>query len=297
MSTATSEQNLIQIKVENLSKVFDRKLVVNDISFTTKQGQIVGFLGPNGAGKTTTMRMITGFLKPSNGNVYINDIDILTNPVEAKKQFGYLPEGVPSYLDMKVYAFLKFIASIRGYKGSKLYDCLDRVIHQVNLQEVLNKQVDKLSKGFKRRVGLAQAILHNPPILILDEPTDGLDPNQKHEVRQLIKSMANDKVIILSTHILEEVEAICSRVIVISAGKIIADGTPVELSNQSNRHTVKLTIKHSGDNGNIDIPSLHQQLSQVVLQKNLELVKLHTDSGELEEFFRKITTSNYQGVN
>lgn len=297
MSTATSEQNLIQIKVENLSKVFDRKLVVNDISFTTKQGQIVGFLGPNGAGKTTTMRMITGFLKPSNGNVYINDIDILTNPVEAKKQFGYLPEGVPSYIDMKVYDFLKFIASIRGYKGSKLYDCLDRVIHQVNLQEVLNKQVDKLSKGFKRRVGLAQAILHNPPILILDEPTDGLDPNQKHEVRQLIKSMANDKVIILSTHILEEVEAICSRVIVISAGKIIADGTPVELSNQSNRHTVKLTIKHSGDNGNIDIPSLHQQLSQVVLQKNLELVKLHTDSGELEEFFRKITTSNYQGIN
>lgn len=297
MSTATSEQNLIQIKVENLSKVFDRKLVVNDISFTTKQGQIVGFLGPNGAGKTTTMRMITGFLKPSNGNVYINDIDILTNPVEAKKQFGYLPEGVPSYLDMKVYDFLKFIASIRGYKGSKLYDCLDRVIHQVNLEEVLNKQVDKLSKGFKRRVGLAQAILHNPPILILDEPTDGLDPNQKHEVRQLIKSMANDKVIILSTHILEEVEAICSRVIVISAGKIIADGTPVELSNQSNRHTVKLTIKHSGDNGNIDIPSLHQQLSQVVLQKNLELVKLHTDSGELEEFFRKITTSNYEGVN
>ena len=264
MSTATSEQNLIQIKVENLSKVFDRKLVVNDISFTTKQGQIVGFLGPNGAGKTTTMRMITGFLKPSNGNVYINDIDILTNPVEAKKQFGYLPEGVPSYLDMKVYDFLKFIASIRGYKGSKLYDCLDRVIHQVNLEEVLNKQVDKLSKGFKRRVGLAQAILHNPPILILDEPTDGLDPNQKHEVRQLIKSMANDKVIILSTHILEEVEAICSRVIVISAGKIIADGTPVELSNQSNRHTVKLTIKHSGDKGNIDIPSLHQQLSQVV---------------------------------
>lgn len=297
MSTATSEQNLIQIKVENLSKVFDRKLVVNDISFTTKQGQIVGFLGPNGAGKTTTMRMITGFLKPSNGNVYINDIDILTNPVEAKKQFGYLPEGVPSYLDMKVYDFLKFIASIRGYKGSKLYDCLDRVIHQVNLQEVLNKQVDKLSKGFKRRVGLAQAILHNPPILILDEPTDGLDPNQKHEVRQLIKSMANDKVIILSTHILEEVDAICSRAIVISAGKIIADGTPVELSNQSNRHTVKLTIKRSGDNGNIDIPSLHQQLSQVVLQKNLELVKLHTDSGELEEFFRKITTSNYEGVN
>ncbi len=293
----TSDANLIQIQVENLSKAFDNKLVVNDISFTATQGQIVGFLGPNGAGKTTTMRMITGFLQPTSGSVYVNGINILKDAVQAKKQFGYLPEGAPSYAEMGVYDFLKFIASIRGYTGAKLLECLDQVINQVNLQEVLGKPIDKLSKGFKRRVGLAQAILHNPPILILDEPTDGLDPNQKYEIRELIKTMAKDKVIILSTHILEEVEAVCTRAMVIATGKIIADGTPMELANQANRHTVKLTIKHPENNAAIDIPSLHQQLSQVVLQKNLELVKLHSDSGELEEFFRKVTTANYQEVN
>lgn len=289
INTSDICNKLIQIQVENLSKAFDSKLVVKNISFTATQGQIVGFLGPNGAGKTTTMRMVTGFLQPSAGKVLLNRIDILKNPVLAKKQFGYLPEGAPSYSDMQVYDFLKFIASIRGYTGAKLSECLDKVIHEVNLEEVLFKNIDKLSKGFKRRVGLAQAILHDPAILILDEPTDGLDPNQKHEVRELIKSMAKDKVIILSTHILEEVEAICSRVMVISSGKIIADGTPLELSQQANKHTVKLTIKNPENNGKIDIPSLHQQLSQVILQKNLELVKLNADSAELEEFFRTVT--------
>ncbi len=292
-----AQSGLIQIDIKNLSKTFDTKLAVNNVSFTATQGQIVGFLGPNGAGKTTTMRMVTGFLKPTDGQVHINGIDLLKNPLQAKKQFGYLPEGAPSYVDMRVYDFLKFIASIRGYSGSKLSDCLERVIYQVNLQEVLNKPIDKLSKGFKRRVGLAQAILHNPPVLILDEPTDGLDPNQKYEVRELIKNMAKDKVIILSTHILEEVEAVCSRVMVISSGKIIADGTPKELSHQSNRHTVKLIIQSPESNGNIDVTSLHQQLSQVILQKNLELVGLHANTGELEEFFRKVTQSNYQEVN
>lgn len=213
----------VQLEVKNLSKIFSDKLVVNDISFTASQGQIVGFLGPNGAGKTTTMRMITGFLTPTNGIVLLNGIDINKHPLQAKKQFGYLPEGAPSYLDMKVYAFLKFIAKLRGYSGAQLTDCLDKVINQINLREVLNKSIDTLSKGFKRRVGLAQAILHDPPILILDEPTDGLDPNQKHEVRELIKDMSKEKVIILSTHILEEVEAICTRAIIISMGKIIAD--------------------------------------------------------------------------
>jgi ABC-2 type transport system ATP-binding protein len=225
--------SVVQLEAKNLSKIFDDKLVVNNISFTAKKGQIVGFLGPNGAGKTTTMRMITGFLNPTAGTVCLNGIDILKNPLEAKQQFGYLPEGAPSYLDMRVYDFLKFIAKLRGYNGSKLLDCLDRIINQVNLREVLNKPIDTLSKGFKRRVGLAQAILHDPPILILDEPTDGLDPNQKHEVRELIKDMAKDKVIILSTHILEEVEAICTRVIIISMGKIIADDIPKKLANNT----------------------------------------------------------------
>lgn len=222
--------SMIQLEVNNLSKIFNDKLVVNNISFTAHKGQIVGFLGPNGAGKTTTMRMITGFLTPTSGVVLLNGIDITKQPLEAKKQFGYLPEGAPSYLDMKVYDFLKFIAKLRGYTGSKLSDCLDRVINQINLREVLNKSIDTLSKGFKRRVGLAQAILHDPPILILDEPTDGLDPNQKHEVRELIKNMSKEKVIILSTHILEEVEAICTRAIIISVGKIIADDATRKLA-------------------------------------------------------------------
>lgn len=241
----------IKLEVNALSKIFDDKLVVNNISFNAKQGEIVGFLGPNGAGKTTTMRMITGFLSPTVGTVRLNGLDILKNPLEAKKQFGYLPEGAPSYLDMQVYDFLKFIAKLRGYDGSKLQNCLDQVINQVNLQEVLYKPIDTLSKGFKRRVGLAQAILHNPPILILDEPTDGLDPNQKYEVRELIKEMAKDKLIILSTHILEEVEAICTRVVIISVGKIIVDDSP----------------------------------------KNLAV-----NTEELEKFFRKVTTTNYQEV-
>lgn len=222
----TSSNHFVKLEVKNLSKFFTNKLVVNNISFTANQGEIVGFLGPNGAGKTTTMRMITGFLKPSKGSVLINGTDISIDPLLAKQQFGYLPEGAPSYVDMSVYDSLEFVAKIRGYSGNKLASCLENIIKQVNLQTVLNKTVDQLSKGFKRRLGLAQAILHNPPILILDEPTDGLDPNQKHEVRELIKKMAKDKVIILSTHILEEVEAICNRVIVISDGKIISDAPP-----------------------------------------------------------------------
>lgn len=222
--------SIIQLEVKNLSKIFNDKLVVNNIAFNAQNGQIVGFLGPNGAGKTTTMRMITGFLTPTSGTVLLNGIDILKDPLQAKKQFGYLPEGAPSYLDMKVYDFLKFIAKLRGYSGDKLTDCLDKVINQINLREVLNKPIDTLSKGFKRRVGLAQSILHDPPILILDEPTDGLDPNQKHEVRELIKDMSKEKVIILSTHILEEVEAICTRAIIISMGKIIADDATRKLA-------------------------------------------------------------------
>lgn len=289
---AGSTAKLNQIKIENLSKNFNGKSIVKDLSFTATAGQIVGFLGPNGAGKTTTMRMITGFLQPTSGKVLINGINITTNPVLAKKKLGYLPEGAPSYSDLKVYDFLKFIAQIRGYSGNKLVNCLEQVIYKVNISEVLDQNIEQLSKGFKRRVGLAQAILHDPPILILDEPTDGLDPNQKHEVRELIKEMSKDKVVILSTHILEEVEAICNRAIVISDGKIIADGIPNELTNDNTKHTIKLTIKHPENINSDDFSLLHKQLSQVILQKNLELVELETSSGELEEFFRKVTKSN-----
>lgn len=242
----------IKLELKNLSKSFDNKLVVNNISFTANQGEILGFLGPNGAGKTTTMRMITGFLTPTSGTVYLNNIDILEDPIKAKQQFGYLPEGAPSYVDMKVYDFLKFIAKLRGFSGIQLTECLDKAINQLNLQEVINKSIDTLSKGFKRRVALAQAILHNPPILILDEPTDGLDPNQKYEVREFIKDMAKDKIIILSTHILEEVDAICTRIMIISSGKIIVD----------------------------DLPK-----------------KLAANTEQLDQFFRKVTTVNYQEAN
>jgi ABC-2 type transport system ATP-binding protein len=217
------------LRVMNLTKVFNGVTAVNNISFSAAQGEVVGFLGPNGAGKSTTMKMITGFLSPTSGTAYIGGYDILEEPVAAKRVLGYLPEGAPSYSDMTVKQFLSFIADIRGIGKSDKEFRINDVVNKVNLQSVLFQNIDTLSKGFKRRVGLAQALIHNPDVLILDEPTDGLDPNQKREVRKLIKDMAKNKVIILSTHILEEVEAVCDRVIVVAAGKIILDSTPAEL--------------------------------------------------------------------
>jgi len=221
------------IKVQNLSKSFDGFVAVDDISFIVKKGEVLGFLGPNGAGKSTTMKMITGFLTPSSGTVLVCDDDVTKKPIAVKKRIGYLPEGSPAYEDMTVLGFLRFIASIRGYNGVEKENRINAAIEKSNLSEVLHKTIETLSKGFKRRVGLAQAILHNPPVLILDEPTDGLDPNQKHEVRMLIKEMSKDKAIIISTHILEEVDAICDRAIVIANGALQFDGTPRELEAES----------------------------------------------------------------
>lgn len=217
------------LRVMNLTKVFNGVTVVNNISFSAAQGEVVGFLGPNGAGKSTTMKMITGFLNPSSGTAYIGGYDILEEPVAAKRVLGYLPEGAPSYSDMTVKQFLSFIADVRGINKDDKELRINDVVNKVNLQSVLFQNIDTLSKGFKRRVGLAQALIHDPSVLILDEPTDGLDPNQKREVRKLIKDMSKNKVIILSTHILEEVEAVCDRVIVVAAGKVILDSTPAEL--------------------------------------------------------------------
>lgn len=283
--------SVVSIKLNDLRKSFNNKLVIKGISFSAQQGEIVGFLGPNGAGKTTTMRMITGFLTPSAGTVNINGVDLTEDPVQVKRNLGYLPEGAPSYHDSTVCDYLKFIAKLRGYTGSQLNNCLDRVVEQVNLRSVWYQQIEQLSKGFKRRVGLAQAILHDPPILILDEPTDGLDPNQKYEVRLLIKNMAKNKVIILSTHILEEVEALCNRVVVISDGLIIADGSPNQFSAHKNKRTIKLTVQDPNNREIIDLSDLQQQFSQVIFKKNLELLELET-AGELEEFFRQATNSN-----
>lgn len=217
------------LRVMNLTKNFGGVTAVNNISFSAAQGEVVGFLGPNGAGKSTTMKMITGFLNPTSGTAYIGGYNIQEEPVAAKKILGYLPEGAPSYSDMTVKQFLSFIADVRGISRSEKEFRLNDVINKVNLQSVLFQNIDTLSKGFKRRVGLAQALIHDPSVLILDEPTDGLDPNQKREIRKLIKDMSKDKVIILSTHILEEVEAVCDRVIVVAAGTIILDSTPAEL--------------------------------------------------------------------
>lgn len=217
------------LRVMNLTKKFGDLTAVSDISFSAAQGEVVGFLGPNGAGKSTTMKMITGFLAPTSGTAYIGGYDIQEQPLEAKRMFGYLPEGAPSYPDMTVKQFISFIADIREIKKDVKEQKINEVINKVNLQSVLHQRIETLSKGFKRRVGLAQALIHDPSVLILDEPTDGLDPNQKREIRKLINEMAKDKVIIISTHNLEEVAAVCDRVIVVAAGNVILDSTPEEL--------------------------------------------------------------------
>jgi ABC-2 type transport system ATP-binding protein len=217
------------IEVKNLVKTYGTKIAVNGISFSVKRGDILGFLGPNGAGKSTTMKMITGFLSPDSGSALIDGIDVSVNPVAVKNKFGYLPESAPSYPEMTVSEFLKFIAEVRGFKSSEVHLPVEHVIKLTHLEPVRTQTLETLSKGYKQRVGFAQALIHDPKALILDEPTDGLDPNQKNEVRNLIKSMASEKAVILSTHILEEVEAICNRVIIISQGKVIVDETPTQL--------------------------------------------------------------------
>jgi len=217
------------IEIENLVKKFGPLTAVNDISFTVQPGQVLGFLGPNGAGKSTTMKMITGFLAPTSGKIRVCGHAVEGDSLEAKKELGYLPEGAPSYGEMTPLQFLDFIANVRGLKGSQKSQRIETVISQLHLHQVINRPIETLSKGFKRRVGLAQAILHDPKVLILDEPTDGLDPNQKYEVRELIKGMAQDKIVVISTHILEEVDAVCTQAIIIANGKVVANETPQEL--------------------------------------------------------------------
>ncbi|CAA9270528.1 MAG: Gliding motility-associated ABC transporter ATP-binding protein GldA [uncultured Acetobacteraceae bacterium] len=217
------------IEIDRLTKKFGDTTVVNDVSFSLKKGEVLGFLGPNGAGKSTTMRMLAGFLLPTSGSARICGADVVERPVQAKRNLGFLPEGAPCYPEMTVSGFLDFTARVRGYRGK---DAAERVAGAMKLTEldaVRLQPIETLSKGFKRRVGLAQALLHDPPALVLDEPTDGLDPNQKHEVRELIKRLAPEKAIIISTHILEEVSAVCSRAIIIARGHLIVDATPSEL--------------------------------------------------------------------
>jgi len=217
------------ITVEKLTKRFGPKLAVDNISFSVQKGEVLGFLGPNGAGKSTSMRMITGYLPPSAGNVSVCGFDVVEEPLKTRSRIGYLPENAPIYSDMSVLGFLKFCAELRGLFGAAGNKAINRVVQLCFLQPVLHQSVDTLSKGYRHRTCLAQALIHDPEVLILDEPTDGLDPNQKHEVRTLIRRMGQDKAIIFSTHILEEVEAACTRAIIIDGGKIVANGTPDEL--------------------------------------------------------------------
>lgn len=221
------------IQVQNLTKQFGHKTAVNGVSFSVERGEVLGFLGPNGAGKSTTMRMITGFITPTSGSVKVGGFDVAENPIAAKKLIGYLPENAPAYTDMTVYGFLNFTAEIRGLHGDAKTRAVHRAVEMCFLAPVLHQSVDTLSKGYRHRTCFAQSIIHDPDVLILDEPTDGLDPNQKHEVRQLIRRMGQTKAIIFSTHILEEVDAACSRAIIIDRGRIVANGTPAELRGKS----------------------------------------------------------------
>src|SRR2546429_1400399 len=217
------------IRVQNLTKSFGPKIAVNGVSFTVDRGEVLGFLGPNGAGKSTTMRMVTGFIPPSAGTVRIGEFDIIEQPIPAKRLIGYLPENAPAYTDMTVYGFLNFTAELRGLRGDEKTKAIHRVVEMCFLESVLHQSVETLSKGYRHRTCFAQSIIHDPKVLVLDEPTDGLDPNQKHEVRTLIREMGKTKAIIFSTHILEEVEAACTRAIIIDRGRIVANGTPQEL--------------------------------------------------------------------
>lgn len=303
------------IVTNGLTKHYGDLVAVDDLSFTVEPGQVLGFLGPNGAGKSTTMKMIVGFLAPSSGSASVCGFDVQTQPIKAKSCIGYLPEGAPSYGEMTPLQFLEFIADIRRLRDGHKRARLDDVIARLHLEKVLHQSIETLSKGFKRRVALAQAILHDPPVLILDEPTDGLDPNQKHEVHDLINGIAREKIIVISTHILEEVNAMCQRAIIIAQGRILADATPGELEACSRYHNaVSLRVDELEEARGaiqaleqvetVEVNEPEQRLTafprkdQLLFPAIAELAreqawKLHdmrVETGRLDEVFRAITT-------
>ncbi len=302
------------ISVKNLSKHYNQFKAVDDLSFDIVPGNIVGFLGPNGAGKSTTMKMLTGFLPPTSGDIIIQEKRYATDAKAIQRSIGYLPEGAPAYGDMTVWQFLHFIADVRGLKGESRKQRLYDVIARVELAEVLNRPIDNLSKGFKRRVGLAQAILHDPDILILDEPTDGLDPNQKHHVRQLIEDLSKEKIVVISTHILEEVTAVCNRVMIIANGQLRFDDTPNALRHQSRFcNAVSLKMSYAADiSGLAELEGVEEMeidrktglvtlfpepgkhifhvINEYVTQRRLPVETLTLEQGRLDEVFRDITT-------
>ena len=312
------------INCQNLSKHYGALTAIDNLSFQVQPGEVLGFLGPNGAGKSTTMRIIAGFLAPSSGHVSVCGLDIATHGTEAKRRIGYLPEGAPSYPEMTPRSFLEFVSDVRKIPADKRRQRLDEVYGQLHLDRVADQPIDTLSKGYKRRVGLAQAILHDPEVLILDEPTDGLDPNQKFEVRELIDNMAKNKIIVISTHILEEVEALCSRAMIIAQGKILADDTPQNLEAQSRFHnavSIKFTdpstlpdakreIENLSEVATISVDSItglitafpaagkqpFAAVSGLAQSRNWPISELHLESGRLDEVFRAITTGDGVGT-
>ncbi|MFT5172663.1 MAG: ABC-2 type transport system ATP-binding protein [Gammaproteobacteria bacterium] len=265
------------IEISHLTKQFGPLKAVDDVSLSIAAGEVLGFLGPNGAGKSTTMKMITGFLTPDSGSVSVGGDDVAIHPMAVKRRIGYLPEGAPLYGDMTPRSFLNFIAEIRGYKAAEKQRRVDEAVARTSIGDVLEKPIETLSKGFKRRVGLAQAILHDPQVLILDEPTDGLDPNQKHEVRELIRAMAPDKVIVLSTHILEEVEAVCSRAVIIAGGRLVFDGTPQALMARSAMHNaVTISIETT------DIEQARGAITQLPGVASVNILEHNENRGTLQ---------------
>jgi ABC-2 type transport system ATP-binding protein len=297
------------IRIENLVKTFGAKRAVDGVSFSVERGEVLGFLGPNGAGKSTTMRMITGFMPPTEGRVTIGGHDVAESPLEAKRLIGYLPENAAAYPDMTVQGFLRFAAELRGLHGDARKRAVGRVVELCFLQSVVRQSIDTLSKGYRHRTCLAQALIHDPDVLIMDEPTDGLDPNQKHEVRNLIRELGRNKAIVFSTHILEEVDAACTRAIIIDRGKIVANGTPEELRAMSDSHGA-VTLQAQGAsaeklaalgrveqiNGAFRIyanKTSSQELAQAVIdlvsREGWKVEGMYNEVGQLDEVFRRIT--------
>ena len=311
------------IVVDALSKQFGQFQAVDEISFEVQRGEVVGFLGPNGAGKSTTMKMLTCYLPPTSGNAEVNGFSINSQRLQVQEQIGYLPESAPSYNEMQVEEFLSFIGEVRGYTGSELRRRVGRDLELTSLQEARKQIIDTLSKGFRQRTCLAQALIHDPPVLILDEPTDGLDPNQKHEVRELIRRMSEERTILVSTHILEEVEAVCTRALIISEGRLVGLGTPDELLSQSiYRNAITLSVSgvnaetlledlngleqvysverlEDMPNGAItvrvfpkDRESISSELEKFLKKKKMSIEQFFVERGRLDEVFRKLTLGN-----
>ena len=308
------------LEIKGLTRQFGQFIAVNNVSFSVESGEVLGFLGPNGAGKSTTMKMVTGFLSPTSGTAVVCGDDVTRDPIAVKRHIGYLPEGAPLYEDMTPAGLLGFVANVRGLTSADRRSAIDNAVAKLQLDEVYNQQIGTLSKGFKRRVGLAQAILHDPDVLILDEPTDGLDPNQKFQVRELIGEMSKDKAIVISTHLLEEVDAVCNRAVVIARGAKVADGTPADLERRSRYYNsvsvhlktdrvdqLKSAVERIEHVSGVELGPVVDDVTQVLVVPvdgseiveavNLQLVEnnipaeqIYVERGRLDDVFRQITS-------